>query len=177
MLNDLISIADVLDAKGFHLEAEEIDTLIHQATFNVKNIQDLITVLKNTFSEAINNPGLPYITKESLPNIFTVLDAVGGKIQIPVSGKGTSEQILALQDRSRTVAEGILNLDYDIKKLELKLSVSGSNEKIQLQRELDHDHKLLDGLWTEANRWKTGKRKGDKEKWQNLQALLMGRGR
>ena len=72
-IQKLIKIADSLDDKGFIKEAEEIDQLIHMASITIKNMQGLLTVLKDTFAEAVNNPNLPSVTKESLHDIFPLI--------------------------------------------------------------------------------------------------------
>jgi hypothetical protein len=158
MLNALITIADALDAKGFIREAEAIDSLIRQA-FNVKDMQELVTILKDTFTEAVNNPALPSITKETLPNIFAVLDAVGTKIQVPVSGEGTARQITSVQDRALAVEQGIRELRRAIGQL-------------QDPKEIAHDQGLLRDLLTEALGWKKGRRPGDKKNWEKVKHVV-----
>ena len=181
-IQKLIKIADSLDDKGFIKEAEEIDQLIHMASITIKNMQGLLTVLKDTFAEAVNNPNLPSITKESLHDIFQVLDAAGKDINFPIPYKQSPEQAYALikqlGDKAYDIGTRIINLEDDIKKSEEALKgATDENDHKQITREIEADKEKLRQFTIEILKWKTGKRPEDKVNWEKLQAFLKQRGR
>ncbi len=172
MIEELIKLADILDAGGFYKEAEEIDTLVRR----VSTSGEFVQVLKDTFAEAVNNENLPTISDKSLQDIYTVIDAVTNKITFSSPYTERSMDIVQVGEGTQ-VGEGMLSLMGDIAKFDEQIaSATTDDERSTLEYDRNIDIENLEKLQQTAFEWKDGKRADDKQKWEELQQFFKQRG-
>ena len=167
-INDLIALADLLDSHGSHDEAGEIDSIVSSAAKRVSTIDGFIIMLKETLSEAVNNPGLPTISDKSVKEIFSIIDAIKEESYISTpssSGDASIESIHSMANYVTRIGEGILALTDDIKRLKQQIDqMSEDEERNEIIKDYEGDLKKLELLKEKA----AGLNDVDKEELQQF---------
>lgn len=169
MINDLIKIADALDKIGLKQEASFVDLLIKNSAEQARVVQDFVDDLKKALQNVSSSPNiLPTINAQSLPEIIQVIDTLLGEKKY-ISGHG----INITQNPINELAEGILALEDDIKKIDLEISnTKEENELKQLHREQENLKTKLKKLYNDATKIKFGRRSEDKKRYEQLKDII-----
>ena len=167
MLNDLIKIADALDEKGLHKEADFVDSMLIKSA-RARAVQDFIDQLKKAFQNVSpTSRAFPNIRK-SLPEILRLIDITAGyrEYQQPSVTEKTLQEI---QNPDRILVENVAALQDDIEDIQKEMKTETDQEKLKdLQFELQDLTKRLKVQFEKVVALRDSTREEDKEKFKEF---------
>ncbi len=176
-IDELIAIADSLDACGLHSEAETIDGMIEKLAAPTSGaIPSFVTRLKETFVSEIGDSG----DRISLEYILEVIDSVAQNSGPFTGYKAGPEEVNRLKVMSQEPASKalhLLELQRSVKDIKSELDKENDPEKIKLlQRDLKSDQEDLDEILKKVEQWKSGKRDNDIASYDLFTKIYNSRG-
>ena len=158
-LNDLIKIADVLDARGLTEEADFVDSLVKSAAQSESAVKEFVDDLKKVLNHAAVDPKYSAGLKSSLPEVFKLIDEmVGYKSYVnPHVTTTTVKEMTA--DSLANLVSNIVQGQANIESVEKELAATTDPqqkalleiERRKYQEEVRHRFGLVSKL-TEAER-------------------------
>lgn len=171
MAKELIMLADILDASGFHKEAEEVDEAARNFKVNSSAIDPFVDAVKTALTAAMEGGHVNGLDENVLQHVFKSIDTVvdrGGWTEYKM-GPEEFEEWKSGQEPPISKVKHLWTLEDDIKKLEhAKRQTEDPEQWRRLDLQIDADRKQMDEIHQLVRKWYEGRREGDKENYEKF---------
>lgn len=161
---DLIMIADILDAKGLHKEADEIDKMIESTDTGSRAVSNFVDAFKLILNDVAQQEAMPSINQETVRDIYRLIDLVisYGRSSGFLGRSTDPEEYRKMQDRAYQLALGIIQYVDSITRLTNEANEATDGEtREKIIGDLKEDKEMLAELTKEIEGLRTGKREED----------------